>query len=424
MRVVHCVGWYFPERVGGSEVYVQNLCRQLSALGVQCVVMAPAVEGSADRAQHAGVPVLRYPSTDLERFRDALREAAPDAFHLHSLGQGAGVLQLEAARAQVARTITTVHTPGALCLRGTLMHMGSRPCDGRIEPQRCAACWAEWHGASRPAAELLARVSPITSRLPAAVRLGRAGTALRATALVQGHAAQLQRLVAASDRVVAVAGFVYDALRVNGVPAAKLYLCRQGVDRPAEPAPPSRAVRSEGVLRLCFIGRWDRIKGADVVVRAVAALPPRVPVELTLHGTGSDAAASAYRRELLQLAGADPRIHVLGELAPDQVSATFAAHDVAVVPSVWLETGPLVAMEALVAGVPVLGSDLGGLRELISPGRNGWLVTPGSVPAWRRAIARLAREGLAPDLDRSAAAVGTMADVAAQMRRLYAGEPA
>jgi glycosyltransferase involved in cell wall biosynthesis len=424
MRVVHCVGWYFPERVGGSEVYVRNLCRQLVAMGVQCVVMAPAAEGSLPRSTHEGVPVLRYPPGDLERFRSLLAETGADVFHLHSAVLGAGWPELEVARRLLARTLTTVHVPGPVCLRGTLMRMGTEPCDGRIEPRRCAACWALQRGAGRSTAELLARISPGTSRLTPRSGLGRVGTALRATALVQDHAAGLTRMAAASDRLVAVSGFLHDALRANGIPDSKLYLCRQGVDRPRDAAPAAPPVRRDGPLRLCFLGRWDPLKGADVVVRAVAALPPRVQVELTLHGTGSDEPARAYRHELARLAGNDTRIRLRAELSPDQVPAFLSAHDLVVVPSVWLETGPLVAMEALVAGVPVLGSDLGGLRELIVHGRNGWLVKAGSVPAWRAAIARLARTGLPPDLDRSASGVQSMKDVAVQMRRLYLGEPA
>ena len=48
--------------------------------------------------------------------------------------------------------------------------------------------------------------------------------------------------------------------------------------------------------------------------------------------------------------------------------------DVLAVPSQWLETGPLVVLEAFAAGTPVIGSDLGGIRELVSDGRDGLLV--------------------------------------------------
>jgi glycosyltransferase involved in cell wall biosynthesis len=62
------------------------------------------------------------------------------------------------------------------------------------------------------------------------------------------------------------------------------------------------------------------------------------------------------------------------------------------VPSVVLETGPLVVLEALAHGIPILGSRLGGIAELVEEGSNGWLLPPGEVPAWADALRQLARE--------------------------------
>jgi glycosyltransferase involved in cell wall biosynthesis len=54
------------------------------------------------------------------------------------------------------------------------------------------------------------------------------------------------------------------------------------------------------------------------------------------------------------------------------------------VPSQWLETGPLVVMEAFDAGIPVIGSALGGISELVRDGVDGLLITPPtSTDAWR-----------------------------------------
>jgi hypothetical protein len=58
------------------------------------------------------------------------------------------------------------------------------------------------------------------------------------------------------------------------------------------------------------------------------------------------------------------------------------------VPSRGLETGPLVALEAFAAGVPVLGANLGGIAELVQSGIDGFLVPPDDVAALAAAIAR------------------------------------
>jgi len=60
--------------------------------------------------------------------------------------------------------------------------------------------------------------------------------------------------------------------------------------------------------------------------------------------------------------------------------------DLLVVPSTWWENSPLTVLEALAAGVPVVGSRTGGLPELIEDGRTGLLVTPGDAAALRTAL--------------------------------------
>ena len=58
----------------------------------------------------------------------------------------------------------------------------------------------------------------------------------------------------------------------------------------------------------------------------------------------------------------------------------------------WLETGPLVALEAFAAGVPVLGANRGGIAELVRDGVDNVLGAPDTVAAWAAAIGRLANE--------------------------------
>ena len=90
------------------------------------------------------------------------------------------------------------------------------------------------------------------------------------------------------------------------------------------------------------------------------------------------------------------------------------------VPSRGLETGPLVVLEAFAAGVPVLGSNLGGIAELVRDGVDGALVALDDVGAWAQAISDLSadrerieklRQGIQPPR--------TMRAVAAEMAVIY-----
>jgi len=90
------------------------------------------------------------------------------------------------------------------------------------------------------------------------------------------------------------------------------------------------------------------------------------------------------------------------------------------VPSQCLETGPLVILEAFAAGVPVIGSKLGGIAELVTDRVNGLLLEPYSIEAWRNAFENLCRNSHQVNALRAGIRPPRrMADVAVDMRILY-----
>jgi glycosyltransferase involved in cell wall biosynthesis len=95
-------------------------------------------------------------------------------------------------------------------------------------------------------------------------------------------------------------------------------------------------------------------------------------------------------------------------------------HDAIVVPSQTLETGPLVALESLAAGVPVIGSNLGGIAERIHDGVNGLLVDASDPDAWAAAFDRLLRDrALLPSLRGGIVDQPGMSGVSDRMKSLY-----
>src|SRR5205823_1884361 len=94
-------------------------------------------------------------------------------------------------------------------------------------------------------------------------------------------------------------------------------------------------------------------------------------------------------------------------------------YDCLTVPSQWLETGPMVVLEAFAAGVPVIGTNLGGIAELVTHEVDGLLIGR-SIESWRDTLSRILRE---PELLRRLAAgvrpPRTIRDAAIEMRQLY-----
>ncbi|MDP1569803.1 MAG: glycosyltransferase [Vicinamibacterales bacterium] len=406
MRIVQAVGWYLPDSLGGTELYVAALAAWLQRAGHDVHVAAPdAAQAGERRYEYAGVPVYRYPIPSratrdeargrtpvrgAERFHRWLEALTPDIVHVHTFVTGLGLAEIEAAQATGARVIVTSHSAslGFVCERGTMLRLGRALCDGLTEPVKCAACALEARHVPEPLADALARIPGPLSR--AARRWpGGAGTALAMRALIDGNIDRQRRLFAHADAVVVLSDWAAAVLRANGAPADRVVVNRLGIDaaRPGastrKPGPDARP--TETPVTIGFVGRAEAIKGLDDAVRAVASLPANLPIRLRAIVVASTDADRAELDRCRQLASGDPRIAFEPAVSPGQVPALLSSLDLLVCPSRAVEGGPTVALEAHAAGTPVVGTAMPALTEIVTDGVNGRLVPPGD---WR-ALARV-----------------------------------
>jgi len=241
-------------------------------------------------------------------------------------------------------------------------------------------------------------------------------------ALIEERHGAVRGFLGEADRIVAYSEWVRSLLLLNGVPQAKILLCPQGLTQPALVDLPAPARSGSGTsLRLVFLGRFHPTKGAGLLIRAVRGLPG-LAVTLDLYGIEQGSADALHACHLKKLAEGDPRIRFRSPVSSDGILRLLRDYDLLAVPSQWLETGPLVVLEAFAAGVPVIASGWGGLAEKIQDGVNGLLVESGSVEAWASALRRLCedrqllarlREGVRPPR--------SMGEVAQEVRSLYEG---
>jgi glycosyltransferase involved in cell wall biosynthesis len=102
----------------------------------------------------------------------------------------------------------------------------------------------------------------------------------------------------------------------------------------------------------------------------------KIPVELDIYGIKPDRESEKDMEYRISDIG-NARARWLEPVKPEEVVETIRKYDALVVPSVWLETGPLVVLEAFAAGVPVIGSRLGGIAEMVRDGVDGLLFEVG-----------------------------------------------
>jgi glycosyltransferase involved in cell wall biosynthesis len=247
-------------------------------------------------------------------------------------------------------------------------------------------------------------------------------TALQMTELSRLRRSAAGRLFALSSRVVAVCEWVRDLLIRNGVPAEKIALCRQGLAHPPRAAAAPEAVpASRSPLRIAFFGRLDAVKGVHILIEALYRAPD-LPVTLDLFAVVQGRAGDDLKSELRRKIGQDARVRFRDPVAAEETVERLREYDVLAVPSQWMETGPMVVYEAFAAGIPVVGSNLGGIAELVTNEKNGLLVEAGSVDGWVGAMRRLAEDrALLATLRRGIGPVRTMRDVAREMLPLYEG---
>jgi glycosyltransferase involved in cell wall biosynthesis len=432
------LGWFYPDSVGGSEYYVYLLAKEVQASGWEVMIAAPSVDEKEHNYTHQGLSVYRYPVSlkptraevrgeTLPKYFDVfanwLEKNKPDIVHMHSYTRGCSFFHAQLVKQLGISLIFTVHIPGLTCARGTLMRWGKIPCDGQMRLYRCGACYLQNQGLSKYAALAISAISTFTGKLSNNLK-NRLGTALGISGLLNARRERIQQLFNLADGIVVVSKWLYDVLRINGVPDAKLSLCRHGLppelinSRPrfdgsttpirltsfAQGSVLKRsrrtltinAERSQSIdfkvskpIRIGYLGRFDPIKGVHVLVEAIKRLPLDIPIELRLYGRVNNEEGQAYLKKLQKTSNHDGRILFCGEVTDKDYPKIFSNLDILAVPSLLLETGPLVVLEAFAAGIPVMGSNLGGISELVTSGVNGILLEPGNVKAWNKAIQQL-----------------------------------
>ena len=144
---------------------------------------------------------------------------------------------------------------------------------------------------------------------------------------------------------------------------------------------PEPAPMPDGPLRLVTIGRLAEQKGQMVLIEAMARLCRSLPeAHLVLVGDGE------MRADLEQAVadhGLGANVTFAGWLDEEGVRRELAAAHALVMPS-FAEGLPMVIMEAMAAGRPVIATHVAGIPELVLPGRTGWLVPAGEAGRWRR----------------------------------------
>ena len=199
----------------------------------------------------------------------------------------------------------------------------------------------------------------------------------------------LRRGLARVDRVQTISVQTRDKLLAAGFRDEQILFVPNGIDvrEPVRPPP------ADGPFRIGYCGRLREIKGVHVLLDAFAgALAARPDADLRLVVAGDGSAEEALAARARRLGVAD-RVDWLGQV--EDTAGFYRTLDLYVQPS-FAEGLPNSVMEAMLAGRPVLATDIGGNRDLVTDGVTGRLFPVGDAEALGALIAELSDDGAAP----------------------------
>lgn len=363
MRFMSISGMFAPFFGGGAEYSSFNLAKWLARQGhdVGVLTTVPTPQDVMDGEMYEGLRMWRIhmprpysihqrgkawqkPIWHLQdHFDPANRRIAarvfdafkPDFINMHIL-QGIGLNVIKEVAARNIPALYWQHDLGLVCLKRSMF------ANGQNCTHQCALCKVS----CRYQANLVRKMGRITICSPSQANLDRIGQY-----------------------------FPLEEFQTRATLNANAY-----------PVPTAVRTDSAEALRLLYVGRLDVTKGIDLLLDACEALAKKHRFTLTIVGGGPDEAklrARAQSYDWCRFTGLVPQ---------SEVSNHMAQSDLLVIPSIWPENSPGVVIHALTMGLPVLGSDKGGIPELVEHDKNGLLVPPGDEPKWREALDRILNE--------------------------------
>jgi glycosyltransferase involved in cell wall biosynthesis len=317
------------------------------------------------------------------------------------------------ARARGIATLMTLHDFWLYCARfGQLLEHGETVCRGP-KPRRCADCMTDFKfrqtplekkviSAIRwtkdvagfdlaPVVDTLRDTAGTTTRL---LKMGRKkaradGAAPRAPRgdrreeMFKAREAAVAEMLPHIDAFLAPSRTVLDRMVSFGLPARRIRHVPLGVDTEIVARDGPRG----GAPVFGFIGTLAPHKGVHVAIAAMRYLKGHG--RLLVFGRGDY--YPRYASSLQTMAQRLP-VEFKGAVPRQEIGRAFAQIDVLVMPSVWLENFPIVIQEARAARVPVIASDIGGMREAVRDGEDGLLFRAGDAGALARKMAMLLRD--------------------------------
>jgi glycosyltransferase involved in cell wall biosynthesis len=357
MKVLKVIHGFPPDYMAGSEVYsyhlVKSLSKQIEINVFTGVENEFAKEYAVYDEKYDGIEVHRinkfrrdytyqqkfYDEKIEADFRKYLDKTKPDIVHFGHLSHLSTRLLGIAAKEYQLPIVFTLHDFWLSCVKGQLINQNNDICSG-ASAEKCHHC------------------SPYQTTVKE----------------VQKHLDYMQEILEFIDIFLVPSHTLRNYFIQQGVSAEKLIFSKYGFNA-NKITFRKRSYNKKSSINFGFMGRIIPTKGIHILIEAFNV----IDANLSIYGKVGN-----QKRFLEQ-----ENIQFKGAYDNNNINQILDEIDILIVPSTWLENSPLVIQEAFLAGIPVITSNIGGMKELITEGINGFLFEVGNIQSLQDCITKI-----------------------------------
>jgi len=404
MKIVQVIHGFPPYSMGGSEIYTYNLSRELAKQDEVSVFYRIANPDRPEYDMHFTISnglnlyainnTLKlydsfektYKNDSISKiFGNFLEEINPDIVHFQHLTCLSATLIQEAKKRKIP-VIFTLHDFWLFCQLGQLLKLDLSICYGPQDSE-CARCFPPQlviKGTFNKALNMMRRSGPIfRSRMFQGALLkvfhqhyGKICYFLQRNKNVQMRKRNIhiKEMCSLVDLFISPSKFLRLKFEDFGIRKDKIMYLSNGFNLELFS---TFSKKKSQKIRFGYIGTFIPSKGIHILLDAFNNIKTK-NVELRIHG-----APQSYHQgfidypSYLRSLGKRDNIFWFGEYNNNDIAKVLSEIDVLVVPSIWYENAPLTIQEAFMASVPVITSNIGGMKELVHDGENGLLFQVG-----------------------------------------------
>ncbi len=304
---------------------------------------------------------------------EVVSEFKPDILHIFSFEQWDTAIIAIAKRMNIKIVVTPLDYH-ILCARTTLVRADGRLCTGVTTFEECRDCLLGGRTGLYTFIKQVAYRIPASALIPSRIAAESKATKSRVLTAARRIEAWAQ-YVESVDHWIAPSKAMKSILCTNGVPEGHVTHIPYGYDGPAGSRSPIR--RRDSKIIFGFAGRPLYEKGVHLLAEGFLAARKRTgKAKLAIFGSSPTEKNSHGRKALMRLSrGAGKDVTFSSYDGTDRVAVAAAQDsiDVMVVPSLWYDNLPLVVVESLAHGTPVIASSHSSAADPIEDGRNGLL---------------------------------------------------